>query len=58
MMQSIDGMKFYSCNSPFYSICFMLPMLSQITMEVDGCRTLASFGGYKAVSRIASFSTF
>ncbi|TKW42067.1 hypothetical protein SEVIR_1G359800v4 [Setaria viridis] len=36
-------------SSPFYSICFMLPMLSQITMEADGCRTLASFGGYKAV---------
>ncbi|OEL12975.1 hypothetical protein BAE44_0026006, partial [Dichanthelium oligosanthes] len=35
--------------SPFYSICFMLPMLSQITMEADGCRILASFGGYKAV---------
>ncbi|KAL6635290.1 hypothetical protein ACP70R_027961 [Stipagrostis hirtigluma subsp. patula] len=35
--------------SPFYSICFMLPMLSQITMEADGCRTLASFGGYKTV---------
>ncbi|AQK75850.1 neurochondrin family protein [Zea mays] len=36
-------------SSSFYSICFMLPMLSQITMEVDGCRTLASFGGHKAV---------
>ncbi|KAL6911645.1 hypothetical protein ACP4OV_000450 [Aristida adscensionis] len=36
-------------SSPFYSICFMLPMLSQITMEADGCRTLASFGGYKTV---------
>ncbi|KAF8730097.1 hypothetical protein HU200_017064 [Digitaria exilis] len=36
-------------SSPFYSICFMLPMLSQITTEADGCRTLASFGGYKAV---------
>ncbi|XP_062220605.1 uncharacterized protein LOC133920008 [Phragmites australis] len=35
--------------SPFHSICFMLPMLSQITMEADGCRTLASIGGYKAV---------
>jgi hypothetical protein len=58
MMQNIDGIKFYSCNSSFYSICFMLPMLSQITMEVDGCRTLASFGGHKAVSRIVSFSTF
>lgn len=36
-------------SSPFYSIVFMLPMLSQITMEADGCRTLASFGGYKTV---------
>ncbi|KAG8072777.1 hypothetical protein GUJ93_ZPchr0006g41107 [Zizania palustris] len=36
-------------SSPFHSICFMLPMLSQVTMEVDVCRTLASFGGYKTV---------
>uniref|UniRef100_A0A0D9VM78 Neurochondrin n=1 Tax=Leersia perrieri TaxID=77586 RepID=A0A0D9VM78_9ORYZ len=36
-------------SSPFHSICFMLPMLSQITMEADGCRTLLSFGGYKMV---------
>ncbi|RLN07403.1 hypothetical protein C2845_PM11G22910 [Panicum miliaceum] len=49
MMQSTDGIKFNSCNRPYYSICFMLPMLSQITMEADGCSTLASFGGYKAV---------
>ncbi|WVZ73289.1 hypothetical protein U9M48_021615 [Paspalum notatum var. saurae] len=35
-------------SSPFYSICFMLPMLSQITTEADGCITLASFGVYKA----------
>ncbi|GAV79586.1 Neurochondrin domain-containing protein [Cephalotus follicularis] len=35
--------------SPFYSICFLLPMLCQITMEIDGCRALASSGGYKAV---------
>ncbi|KAL5212003.1 hypothetical protein ABZP36_022850 [Zizania latifolia] len=35
--------------SPFHSICFMLPMLSQVTMEVDVCITLASFEGYKTV---------
>ncbi|XP_078157932.1 neurochondrin family protein [Carex rostrata] len=37
-------------SSPFYSVCFMLPMLSQITLEADGCRTLASFEGYKTVA--------
>ncbi|KAJ1281462.1 hypothetical protein BS78_04G307700 [Paspalum vaginatum] len=52
---SIEGqdesrLLLYVVLSPFYSICFMLPMLSQITMEADGCRTLASFGGYKAVA--------
>ncbi|KAF7081067.1 hypothetical protein CFC21_085043 [Triticum aestivum] len=36
-------------GSPFYSVRFMLPMLSQITTTADGCRTLVSFGGYKAV---------
>ncbi|XP_073011060.1 uncharacterized protein [Typha latifolia] len=36
-------------SSPFYSVCFLLPMLCQITMEYDGCKILASFGGYKAV---------
>ncbi|CAK9143344.1 unnamed protein product [Ilex paraguariensis] len=35
--------------SPFYSICFLLPMLCQLTMEVDGCKSLASSGAYKAV---------
>ncbi|KAK9280645.1 hypothetical protein L1049_014341 [Liquidambar formosana] len=35
--------------SPFYSICFLLPMLCQITMEIEGCRALASCGGHKAV---------
>ncbi|CAL5358897.1 unnamed protein product [Camellia sinensis] len=35
--------------SPFYSICFLLPMLCQITMEVYGCKVLASSGAYKAV---------
>ncbi|CAN6239156.1 unnamed protein product [Urochloa humidicola] len=27
-------------SSPFYSICFMLPMLSQITMEADGYKAV------------------
>ncbi|XP_058067486.1 uncharacterized protein LOC131216895 isoform X3 [Magnolia sinica] len=35
--------------SPFYSTCFMLPMLCQTTMEIEGCRTLISFGGHKVV---------
>ncbi|XP_028115053.1 uncharacterized protein LOC114312965 isoform X1 [Camellia sinensis] len=35
--------------SPFYSICFLLPMLCQITMEVYGCKVLASSGANKAV---------
>ncbi|XP_050220140.1 uncharacterized protein LOC126670451 [Mercurialis annua] len=35
--------------SPFYSICFLLPMLCQITMETEGCKALVSSGGYKAV---------
>lgn len=36
-------------SSPFYSICFLLPMLCQTTMEIDGCKLLASFGGHKFV---------
>ncbi|XP_057466914.1 uncharacterized protein LOC130756420 isoform X2 [Actinidia eriantha] len=35
--------------SPFSSICFLLPMLCQITMEVYGCEVVASTGAYKAV---------
>ncbi|XP_073101326.1 uncharacterized protein [Elaeis guineensis] len=35
-------------SSPFYSVCFLLPMLCQITMEVDGCKALASFEGHIA----------
>ncbi|GAU41731.1 hypothetical protein TSUD_349920 [Trifolium subterraneum] len=35
---------------PFQSICFLLPMLSEITMKVEGCKALASCeGGFKAV---------
>ncbi|XP_039120804.1 neurochondrin isoform X1 [Dioscorea cayenensis subsp. rotundata] len=36
-------------SSPFHSICFLLPMLCQITMEIDGCKVLASFGGHTTV---------
>ncbi|XP_030534195.1 neurochondrin isoform X2 [Rhodamnia argentea] len=35
--------------SPFYSVCFLLPMLCQTTMKTEGCQVLASFGGDKAV---------
>ncbi|KAL5783060.1 hypothetical protein ACOSP7_008089 [Xanthoceras sorbifolium] len=35
--------------SPFYSICFLLPMLCQSTMEIGGSKALASSGGYKHV---------
>ncbi|KAK4551229.1 hypothetical protein RGQ29_032450 [Quercus rubra] len=42
-----DGLMFVLC--PFYSICFLLPMLCQITMKIEGCKALASSGGHKAV---------
>nr|XP_043611349.1 neurochondrin [Erigeron canadensis] len=35
--------------SPFSSVCFLVPMLCQITMEIDGCRLIVSSGVYKAV---------
>ncbi|KAI3881403.1 hypothetical protein MKX03_030703 [Papaver bracteatum] len=35
--------------SPFFSICFLLPMLCQITMEIEGCKMLASFGGHNSI---------
>ncbi|XP_040971610.1 neurochondrin isoform X1 [Gossypium hirsutum] len=35
-------------SSPFYSVCFLLPMLCQKTMKIEGCKLLASSGGYKA----------
>ncbi|MBA0694158.1 hypothetical protein Goari_004479 [Gossypium aridum] len=37
-------------SSPFYSVCFLLPMLCQKTMKIEGCKLLSSSGGYKAVS--------
>ncbi|KAI3811663.1 hypothetical protein L1987_21390 [Smallanthus sonchifolius] len=35
--------------SPFSAVCFLLPMLCQITMEVDGCQLIGSSGAYKAL---------
>lgn len=39
--------------SPFNSVCFLLPMLCQITMSVEGCKTLISSGGLAAVSNFS-----
>ncbi|XP_058203344.1 uncharacterized protein LOC131317754 isoform X1 [Rhododendron vialii] len=36
-------------SSPFYAVCFLLPMLCQTTMEDYGCKVLVSSGAYKAV---------
>ncbi|GMH07881.1 hypothetical protein Nepgr_009721 [Nepenthes gracilis] len=36
-------------QSPFLSACFLLPMLCQTTMKIEGATILASSGGYKAV---------
>ncbi|XP_042433589.1 uncharacterized protein LOC122019982 [Zingiber officinale] len=36
-------------TSPFYSICFLLPWLCQITMHIDGCKALASAGGHREI---------
>lgn len=45
-MLSIEGADE---RSPQSSVCFLLPMLCQITMEIDGCKVIASSGAYKAV---------
>ncbi|XP_078438235.1 neurochondrin family protein isoform X2 [Wolffia australiana] len=36
--------------SPLSTIQFMLPMLCQWTMDIDGCNALASFGGHQRVA--------
>ncbi|WJX86885.1 hypothetical protein P8452_69134 [Trifolium repens] len=38
-MLSIEGADE---QMPFHSVCFLLPMLCQITMKVEGCKALAS----------------
>ncbi|CAJ2662891.1 unnamed protein product [Trifolium pratense] len=46
-MLSIEGADE---QMPFQSVCFLLPMLCEITMKVEGCKALASCeGGLKAV---------
>ncbi|CAJ2643612.1 unnamed protein product [Trifolium pratense] len=45
-MLSIEGADE---QRPFNSVCFLLPLLCQITMEVEGCKALVSCGGLKAV---------
>ena len=37
-------------GSPFLSRCFLLPLLCQATMTVEGAKALAFTGSYKAVS--------
>lgn len=37
------------CRS-YEAVCFMLPALSQITTELDGCKALVFCGGHKQVS--------
>ncbi|KAK6927591.1 Neurochondrin [Dillenia turbinata] len=34
---------------PFYSVCFLLPLMCQLTMNNDGCKVFVSSGGFNAV---------
>lgn len=45
-MLSIEGADE---QRPFRSVCFLLPLLCQITMEVEGCKALCLCGGLKSV---------
>ncbi|XP_062110966.1 uncharacterized protein LOC133822599 [Humulus lupulus] len=44
-MLSVEGAEE---PSPFYSVCFLLPLLCQLTMNVEGCKAVVSSGGHKA----------
>nr|GMC95654.1 neurochondrin isoform X1 [Ipomoea batatas] len=35
--------------SPFYSICFLLPMLCQLTVKTPGCKVLTSSGAFRSI---------
>ncbi|CAI9771476.1 unnamed protein product [Fraxinus pennsylvanica] len=37
-------------HSPFHSICFLLPMLCQMTMRTEECKDIASSGALRAVA--------
>lgn len=50
LMKYLNFVSIFTYDSPFNSICFLLPMLCQITMNVEGCKTLVSSGGLAAVS--------
>lgn len=45
-MLSVEGVDE---ASPFYSICFLLPLLCQITVEKEGCKLLISSGAHKII---------
>ncbi|KAM7271775.1 hypothetical protein ACFE04_030989 [Oxalis oulophora] len=54
--QKVDELLLYMLSvesedepRPFYSVCFLLPFLCQITMEPESCKKLVSSRGYKAV---------
>ncbi|XP_019173994.1 PREDICTED: neurochondrin isoform X1 [Ipomoea nil] len=36
-------------HSPFYSICFLLPMLCQLTVKTAGCKVLTSSGAFRSI---------
>nr|GMD47403.1 neurochondrin isoform X1 [Ipomoea batatas] len=36
-------------HSPFYSICFLLPMLCQLTVKASGCKVLTSSGAFGSI---------
>ena len=39
---------FLTC-SPFFTVQLLLPVLCQVTTEMEGCRALVSWGGHKQV---------
>ena len=49
-LKYLNSISIFTNDSPFNSLCFLLPMLWQITMNVEGCKNLISFGGLAAVS--------
>ncbi|KAK8966359.1 hypothetical protein KSP40_PGU005832 [Platanthera guangdongensis] len=49
LLQYILSIEGEDESSPFCSICFLLRMLCQTTMHIDGCQALVSVGGHKSV---------
>ncbi|XP_062023911.1 uncharacterized protein LOC133740076 [Rosa rugosa] len=46
-MLSVEGED--EPRGPFYSVCYLLPMLCQMTVEIEGCKALISCGGHNTV---------